>query len=79
MQLHYTIWQKGPRGPEPIPTWSPAGMTSSAQAREDAKRAVTASKIPAVMLTIEGRDGDGTILEEWHWKRGDWRIASPTR
>lgn len=77
MQLHYTIWQGGPFGPEPIATWSPAGMTSSVQAREDARRTVLERKIPAVLLTIEARDGDGTILEEWQWKRGEWRSATP--
>jgi len=73
MQLHYTIWAKGRFGDEPLSGWSPAGMTSSEQAREDARRTVVEHGIPARFLTIEAREGDGTILEEWLWVRGNWR------
>ncbi len=73
MQLHYTIWAKGPIGVEPLKGWSPAGITSSEQAREAARREVVEHSIPARSLTIEARDGDGTILEEWIWVRGKWK------
>ncbi len=73
MQLHYTIWAKGRFGDEPLVVWSPAGITSSEQAREDARRTIVEHSIPARLLTIEARDGDGTILEEWIWVRGKWK------
>lgn len=72
MQLHYTIWIKGPHGEEPLPTWSPEGMISSEQAREDARLLVFERGLAATFLTIEDRYGDGAILEEWFWVRGDW-------
>jgi hypothetical protein len=73
MQLHYTIWVKGPYGDEPLATSSPAGMTSSEQAREDAQRLIVKHSLRARFLTIEDRNGDGSILEEWLWVRGKWK------
>lgn len=75
MQLHYTIWIKTPYGDDPLSGWSPAGLTSSEQAREDARRIIVEADLPASFLTIEARDGDGTILEEWLWVGGKWKAA----
>jgi hypothetical protein len=73
VQLNYTIWVKGRWGDEPLAGWSPAGITSSEGAREDARRVIVERSLPARFLTIEAREGDGAILEEWLWVRGKWK------
>lgn len=75
MQLHYTIWQKTRDGlVEPMEAWSPAGITSSELAREDARALVLKHHIPAVSLTIVSEDG--ALVEEWRWRRNKWIEAS---
>lgn len=75
MQFRYTIWQKTRDGHvEPMPEWTPAGLTSSEMAREDARTHVLKHGIPAVFLEVESHDR--SVVEEWHWWRGKW-VAEP--
>jgi hypothetical protein len=71
MQFRYVIWQKGRHGPEPIMSWSPAGITSSERAREDARALVLGRSIPATGLEVTS--DDGSIAEFWHWRRKQWK------
>ncbi len=71
MQFYYIVWQKARDGlVEPIMTKSPAGITSSEWAREDARAWVLEHNIPA--HTLEVTSEDGTVSEEWRWRRKKW-------
>ena len=71
MQFRYVIWQKGRYGAEPIMSVSPAGITSSEWAREDARALVLKHNIPANSLEVTS--DDGLISEWWSWRRKQWR------
>jgi hypothetical protein len=76
MQFRYIIWQKTRDGQiEPIMTVSPAGMTSSERAREDARTLVLEHGIAAHSLEVTSEDG--SISEEWRWHRKQWTISAP--
>jgi hypothetical protein len=73
MQFRYIIWEKGLHGDEPIMTLSPAGITSSERAREDARADVLKHNIPAAALEVTSEDG--SISEWWVWRRKRWMAA----
>lgn len=77
MWFRYIIWQRTGRGQsEPIQCASPAGITSSEWARNDAREVVRKFGIPADFLIIES--DDGTIVEEWLWRGRRWIRRDPT-
>ena len=70
MQFRYIIWEKGRLGDEPIMAVSPAGISSSEWAREDARSLVLKHNIPAAALEVTS--DDGSISEWWVWRRRQW-------
>lgn|GEM_PF-7046996 len=72
MLLRYLIWEKTRDGHiAPIACLSPAGITSSEVAREDATRVVLAGAIRAHSLSIETEDG--LVIEQWLWRKNKWK------